>query len=63
MEADDAQEEEIAEKQEKIVEVEKVLTFFKPVYVFDVSQAYGKPLPKMPCEELRGNTKLYHIVK
>ncbi|HDH91582.1 MAG TPA: DUF1738 domain-containing protein [Candidatus Aenigmarchaeota archaeon] len=55
MEADDVQEE--------VVEVEKVLTFFKPVHVFDVSQTYGKPLPEMPCQELRGNTKLYHIAK
>lgn len=41
-----------------IEEVEVVKPFFKPVYVFDISQTSGEPLPEL-VTELKGNVEHY----
>lgn len=38
---------------------ERVITGFRIVYVFDVSQTDGKPLPELPIQKLSGNSGLY----
>ena len=37
------------------------ITYFTPVTVFDVSQTYGKKLPKIDVPELNGNVKDYDL--
>jgi len=49
-------------REEKEV-VEKVLTFFKIVYVWDVSQTEGKELPMGICQPLVGNAELWPVAK
>lgn len=34
---------------------------FRPVYVFDISQTYGEPVPVNFCENLRGHVDNYHL--
>jgi len=49
-------------REEKEV-VEKVLTFFKIVYVWDVSQTEGKDLPLGICQPLVGNAELWPVAR
>lgn len=43
--------------------VKRQIPVYKPMYVFDVSQTSGEPLPSLGPDELQGNVQRYQIIK
>lgn len=43
--------------------VKKQIPAYKPMYVFDVSQTSGEPLPSLGPDELQGNVQRYQVIK
>lgn len=43
--------------------VKRQIPAYKPMYVFDVSQTSGEPLPSLGPDELQGNVRRYQIIK